>query len=75
MFFIECVRDYVEQLSVQSKTWLNAVRDPYLAPVLSAIHANSAYGWTVIELAKLACLSHSSFAECFGNMLEKSPLA
>jgi len=75
MFFIECVRDYVEQLPVQSKTWLNAVRDPYLAPVLSAIHANPAYGWTVIELAKLACLSRSSFAERFGNMLGQSPLA
>ena len=40
MFFIECVRDYVEQLPSQSDTWLHAVRDPYLAPVLSAIHAN-----------------------------------
>lgn len=75
MFFIECVRDYVEQLPTQSNTWLNAVRDPYLAPVLSAIHANPAYGWTVIELANLACLSRSSFAERFGNVLGQSPLA
>ena len=75
MFFIECVRDYVEQLPSQSNTWLNAVRDPYLAPVLSAIHANSAHGWTVADLAHLACLSRSSFAERFANVLGQSPLA
>lgn len=75
MFFIECVRDYVEQLPTQSNTWLNAVRDPYLAPVLSAIHANPAHGWTVADLANLACLSRSSFAERFGNVLGQSPLA
>ena len=75
MFFIECVRDYVEQLPSQSDTWLHAVRDPYLAPVLSAIHANPAQGWTVADLANLACLSRSSFAERFGNVLGQSPLA
>ncbi|MFO1374836.1 MAG: AraC family transcriptional regulator [Agitococcus sp.] len=75
MFFIECVRDYVEQLPVQSNTWLNAVRDPYLAPVLSAIHAQPAHPWTVVDLAKLACLSRSSFAERFANVMGQPPLA
>lgn len=75
MFFIECVRDYVEQLPIQSDTWLNAVRDTYLAPVLSAIHAKPAHPWTVVDLAKLACLSRSSFAERFGSMMGQPPLA
>ena len=75
MFLIECVRDYVEQLPKNANSWLNAVRDPYLSPVLSAIHAKPAYGWTVVELASIACLSRSAFAERFSQMMGQPPLA
>lgn len=75
MFLIECVRDYVEQLPKEADTWLNAVRDPYLAPALSAIHDRPAHAWTVVELAGLACLSRSAFAERFSVMMGLPPLA
>ena len=75
MFLIECVRDYVEQLPKNANSWLNAVRDPYLSPVLSAIHAKPAYGWTAVELASIACLSRSAFAERFSQMMGQPPLA
>jgi AraC-like DNA-binding protein len=75
MFLIECVRDYVEQLPKNANNWLNAVRDPYLSPVLSAIHAKPAYGWTVVELAGIACLSRSAFAERFSQIVGQPPLA
>ena len=74
MFLIECVRDYVEQLPKNANNWLNAVRDPYLSPVLSAIHAKPAHGWTVVELASIACLSRSAFAERFSQIVGKPPL-
>jgi quercetin dioxygenase-like cupin family protein len=44
MFFIECVRDYVEQLPSQSDTWLHAVRDPYLAPCVECYSCESCSG-------------------------------
>ena len=74
MFLIECVRDYVEQLPKNANNWLNAVRDPYLSPVLSAIHAKPAHGWTVVELASIACLSRSAFAERFSQIVGQPPL-
>ncbi len=75
MFLIECVRDYVEQLPKDANNWLNAVRDPYLSAALSAIHAQPAHAWTVSDLASIACLSRSAFAERFSQMIGQPPLA
>ncbi len=74
MFLIECVRDYVEQLPQGENNWLSAVRDPYLSPALSAIHAQPAHPWTVAELASLACLSRSAFHERFSEVIGMPPL-
>ena len=75
MFLIECVRDYVEQLPAEGDNWLSAVRDPYLSPALSAIHADPARPWTVAELAGLACLSRSAFHERFSDIIGLPPLS
>lgn len=75
MFLIECVRDYVEQLPTEGDNWLSAVRDPYLSPALSAIHADPARPWTVAELAGLACLSRSAFHERFSDIIGMPPLS
>jgi len=75
MFLIECVRDYVEQLPEEGNNWLNAVRDPYLSPVLSAIHANPAHPWSVADLSGLSCLSRSAFHERFSSIIGTPPLA
>ncbi|MEC7121195.1 MAG: AraC family transcriptional regulator [Pseudomonadota bacterium] len=75
MMFIECIRDYVEQLPETSDSWLSALADPQLAPVLSAIHAQPEYTWTVAELAGLACMSRSGFAERFGQVMGQPPLS
>ena len=74
MFLIECIRDYIEQLPNTSDNWLSAVRDPYLSPALSAIHAQPAHAWTVAELAKLACLSRSAFHDRFSDVIGMPPL-
>ncbi len=74
MFLIECVRDYVEQLPEEANSWLSAMRDPYLSPALSAIHADPARPWTVAELSGLACLSRSAFHERFSQVIGMPPL-
>ncbi len=75
MFFVECVRDYVEQLPETSESWLTALRDPNLTAALSAIHNQLAHPWTVADLANIACMSRSSFAERFNDVIGQPPLA
>jgi AraC-like DNA-binding protein len=36
---------------------------------------NLRHGWTVVELASIACLSRSAFAERFSQMIGQPPLA
>lgn len=75
MFFIECVRDYVEQLPEETESWLTALRDPTLMAALGAIHNQPAHPWTVADLASIACMSRSSFAERFADVIGQPPLS
>lgn len=45
--------------------WLGGLRDPHLAQVLEAVHADPGHPWTVDELADLARLSRSTFSARF----------
>lgn len=75
IMFIECVREYVEGLPEGTNNWLRALRDPALSPVLAAIHQRPGHPWTVPELAGIACLSRSAFAERFGSVMGQPPLS
>lgn len=75
ILFAECVRDYVDALPEGASSWLRALHDPALAAALAAIHGRPEYPWTVPELAALACLSRSAFAERFGDVLGVPPLS
>lgn len=75
ILFCESVRDYVESLPLDSNNWLLALRDPALSAALSAMHRQPEKPWTVPELAAVACLSRSSFAERFGQVMGKPPLS
>jgi AraC-like DNA-binding protein len=74
VLFIESVRDYVESLPEGAESWLMALRDPALSAALAAIHSRPAHSWSVPELAAVACLSRSAFAERFGEVLGQPPL-
>jgi AraC-like DNA-binding protein len=75
ILFIECLRDYVEALPTGANTWLRALRDPALSPVLSALHQRPEHPWSVPELAGIACLSRSAFAERFTAVMGQPPLS
>jgi len=75
ILFIECVRDHLEALPVGASTWLRALRDPALSSVLSALHQRPQHPWTVPELAGVACLSRSAFAERFTAVMGQPPLS
>ena len=53
---------------------LNGMRDPALARVLAAIHADVRADWTVASLARLAGQSRSAFAARFGAALSCGPI-
>ncbi len=74
IWFVECLRLYVENLPEGNDSWLRALKDPALATVLSAIHRAPEKNWTVPLLAQLACLSRSAFADRFHKIMGKPPL-
>jgi AraC-like DNA-binding protein len=53
---------------------LAGLRDPALAGVLRAIHADVRAGWTVAALAQRAGMSRSAFAARFGETLGCAPI-
>lgn len=53
---------------------LNGMRDPALARVLAAMHADVRSNWTVAALAKIAGQSRSAFAARFGEVLGCGPI-
>lgn len=53
---------------------LNGLRDPLLARVLRAMHADVRTSWTVAALAKIAGLSRSAFAARFGEIMGCGPI-
>lgn len=74
IWFVECLRTYIENLPAGNESWLRALKDPALATVLSAIHQAPEKDWTVPDLAQLACLSRSAFADRFQKIMGKPPL-
>lgn len=53
---------------------LAGMRDPAIARVLRAMHADVRAGWTVAELAKIAGMSRSAFAAKFAETLGCAPM-
>ncbi|EDY86559.1 transcriptional regulator [gamma proteobacterium HTCC5015] len=75
ILLIECLRDYVDNLPEGSGNWLLALKDPALSAALSAMHSQPDKQWSVPQLADIACLSRSSFANRFGKVLGEPPLS
>lgn len=74
IWFLECLRTYIDSLPEGNESWLRALKDPALASVLSAIHREPGRNWTVHTLAEQACLSRSAFADRFQRIMGKPPL-
>ena len=76
LIFVQAIRVYIAQEDSQPfKTgWLNAVADPQIGKVLSAIHEAPGDPWTVASLADVGNMSRSAFAAKFRTLVDMTPL-
>lgn len=74
VLLIEALRSHGEGSDGAAAGLLHGMRDPALARVLRAVHADVRAGWTVAELAGIAGMSRSAFAVRFAEMLGCAPI-
>jgi AraC-like DNA-binding protein len=75
ILLVEALRDYVQSLPEGAGNWLTALRDNSLSSALAAMHQAPERNWSVPELAEIAHLSRSAFAERFAQVMGQPPLS
>lgn len=74
IMMIECLRTHIESLPEATDSWLQAMKDPYLAKALAVMHNAPDRSWTIHKLAEIAGMSRSSFAQRFKDIVGMPPL-
>jgi AraC-like DNA-binding protein len=74
MMLVQILRLHLGGESASGVGWLFAFSDRQIGPVASAMHADPARKWTLTELASIAGMSRSTFAERFRQLVGTSPL-
>lgn len=74
IMMIECLRVYIESLPEATESWLKAMKDPFLTKALAAMHGAPGKNWTIHQLAEVAGMSRSSFAQRFKDTVGMPPL-
>jgi AraC-like DNA-binding protein len=70
----QVLRAYLAQEGQGRVGWLFALADYQIGIGIGAMHANPAYHWTVQDLAKLAGMGRTSFANRFRNSVGSTPM-
>ncbi|WP_176489039.1 AraC family transcriptional regulator [Rhizorhabdus dicambivorans] len=73
LLFIQVLRAVIEQPTIQIGL-LAGLADPNVSRALAAIHSSPSSNWTVATLAREACLSRTTFAERFRQMVGLTPI-
>jgi AraC-like DNA-binding protein len=72
---IRILRTWVHTEKAGDTGWLGALADPRISRALKAIHDEPFRRWTVADLAQIAGMSRSSFAERFAGLVKQAPLS
>lgn len=75
ILLVEALRDHVAALPEGTRNWLLALRDSALSAALAAMHRQPSRDWSVPELAEIAHLSRSAFADRFAQVMGQPPLS
>ncbi|MDX2161889.1 MAG: AraC family transcriptional regulator [bacterium] len=74
IMFIQIVRTWLTSAAPAHPGWFQALRDPFIAAALSAMHDQPQFPWTVEALARCAAMSRSAFAARFHALVGLSPI-
>lgn len=74
VLLIEALRSQGKTMDDDRAGLIHGMRDPALARVLAAVHADVRADWTVASLARIAGQSRSAFAARFGTALGCGPI-
>ena len=74
LLFIEVLRRHIASLPSGVAGWLGALNDPIVGRALQLVHADPAYPWTVVSLARECATSRSLLAARFKEMLGQPPM-
>jgi len=69
------INRYIETATMTKPSWFKAVKDPMISRVLSAIHDDPAYDWSVKNMANIIALSPSRFSAKYTETTGFSPMA
>jgi AraC family transcriptional regulator, alkane utilization regulator len=74
LVFVDCLRQYIEELPSSKTGLLAALHDSVVASTLELIHAEPTTPWTVSTLARHVAVSRSVLAERFTRAVRVSPM-
>lgn len=74
LMFVHALRSHIETGQAAGAGWLAGLQDPAVALALKAIHGAPLHPWKLGELAAVAGLSRSGFAERFRQRTGQSPV-
>ena len=72
---IRILRTWAQTEKAGDTGWLGALADPRISRALKAIHDEPFRRWTVLDLARVAGMSRSSFSERFSALVKDAPLS
>ena len=71
---VQVIRWWLTNGRVPDRGWLTALSDRHVGHALARMHADAARSWTIAELADVANLSRSAFAERFVALVGAPPM-
>lgn len=74
MILLQALRLHLTEHGQGGVGWLFALADRQMSAVITAMHADPAHAWTLQELAHLAGMSRSTFAQKFKQKVGTSPM-
>ena len=74
MMLVQALRLHLSRQADARVGWFFALSDPPISAAMGAMHADPAHRWTLAELASLAGLSRSVFAERFRVKVGETPI-
>jgi len=74
LMLVSAVRSHMLMEPHGTRGWIRGLSDPSIARALAAMHTTPGRDWSVGSLAEQACLSRTTFATRFTDLVEQSPI-